>query len=109
MDQLKVTETKKDKYTLLEIEGSLNSYTYSDFQNKLYELIEKTNVLVEMNRVTNLSSAGLGVLMSAIETGEEKGYKLYIFQPSEVVKLAIDSTGFSDQFKLIDSLPEAVW
>jgi anti-anti-sigma factor len=109
MDQLKVTETKKDRYTLLTIEGSLNSYTYSDFQNKLYELIEKTNVVVEMTNVSNLSSAGLGVLMSAIETGEEKGYKLYILKPSEVVKLAIESTGFSDHFNSVQSESEAQW
>lgn len=91
---------------LLEIEGSLNSYTYTDFQDKLYSLVERSNVCVDMSGVSNLSSAGLGVLMSAMEAAEDKGYQLSILKPSEVVKMAIDSTGFGDMFKMVQSVSE---
>ncbi len=103
MDQLTITEKKTDKYVLLDIEGSLNSYTYPDFQDKLYALVQKSNVCVDMSKVSNLSSAGLGVLMSAMESGEERGFSLYILKPSEVAKMAIESTGFGDVFKIVQS------
>jgi anti-anti-sigma factor len=106
MDNLQITEKKMENFVLINIEGSLNSYTYTDFQDKLYALIEQTNVCMDMSKVTNISSAGLGVLMSAMETGEEKGFTLYILNPSDIVKMAIDSTGFGEMFKIINSTDE---
>jgi len=91
---------------LIELDGSINSYTYTDFQDKLYTCIEKSTVVIDMSKVVNLSSAGLGVLMSAMETGEEKGHRLYIMKPSQIVTMAIDSTGFIDMFKIITSVNE---
>lgn len=107
MDQLKVTKKTDEGKTILDIEGSLNSYTYTDFQDKLYALIEKGSVVIDMSKVGNLSSAGLGVLMSAVETGEEKGNKIHILKPSDVVKMAIDSTGFSEMFNIIEDINQA--
>ena len=103
MEQLHVSEKKMEGYILLEVEGTVNSYTYTDFQDKVYKLMEQNTVCLDMSKVINLSSAGLGVLMSAQEAGEEKGNKLYILTPSDVVKAAIESTGFSNLFKLVAS------
>jgi len=108
MDQLKVTRKNHGTIVELDIEGSLNSYTYTDFQDKLYSLIEETSVVINMNKVVNLSSAGLGVLMSAVESGEENGNQLHILSPSNIVKMAIDSTGFSDMFNIIQDLNQVV-
>jgi anti-anti-sigma regulatory factor len=46
--------------------------------------------------------------MSALDDGEQLGNKLYIMKPSEVVRLAIESTGFSEMFTVIYSLTEVV-
>jgi anti-anti-sigma factor len=90
------------------VSGTINSYTYTEFQVKVYNLIKKTNLVLDLSRVTNLSSSGLGVLMSALDDGEQLGNKLYIMKPSEVVRLAIESTGFSEMFTVIYSLTEVV-
>ncbi|MFP4363063.1 MAG: STAS domain-containing protein [Spirochaetia bacterium] len=107
MEQLDVIDKKIEapigKVTFLTLEGSVNSYTYSDFQDKLYSLVENTHTCIDMSKVVNLSSAGLGVLMSAMETAEENGFRLYIMNPSNVVDLAINSTGFREMFLIIDS------
>ena len=44
--------------------------------------------------------------MSAYDDGEENGHSIFILNPSDIVRLAIDSTGFSDMFKIIRSLDE---
>ncbi|MCX7655799.1 anti-sigma factor antagonist [Treponema sp. J25] len=106
MDHLNISERPGDNYVLLEIMGTINSYTYSDFQQRVYTLIDQTNLVLDMSRVSSLSSSGLGVLMSAIEIGQERGHKLYILNPSEIVRLAIESTGFPELFQIIRSIHE---
>ncbi len=108
MDHLSITERKSDGYVLLEIIGTVNSYTYTDFQQKVYGLIKTTNLVLDMSRVSNLSSSGLGVLMSAVEDGQETGHKLYIMTPSEIVRMAIESTGFQELFPIIRSATEVM-
>ncbi len=108
MENISIVEKTGSNYVLLEVAGTINSYTYTEFQNKVYGLIQQTNLVLDLSRVTNLSSSGLGVLMAALDDGEEKGNKLYVMKPSEVVRLAIESTGFSEMFTVIYSLTEVV-
>lgn len=108
MESISITEKTGPNYSLLEIAGTVNSYTYTEFQEKVYALIKENNLVLDLPRVTNLSSSGLGVLMAAVDDGEEFGHKLYIMNPSEIVRLAIESTGFSEMFPVIYSLTEVV-
>jgi anti-sigma B factor antagonist len=104
MENISIIEKTGSNYSLLEVAGTVNSYTYTEFQNKVYSLIKETNLVLDLSRVTNLSSSGLGVLMAALDDGEMVGKKLYVMKPSEVVRLAIESTGFSEMFTVIYSL-----
>jgi anti-anti-sigma factor len=106
MENLEIKEEQKDNCILLTILGNLNSYTYGLFEEKIYAAIKKADVVLDMGNVSNMSSSGLGVLMSAHDDGEDVGNEIYILNPSEIVRLAIDSTGFSDMFKVIHSLDE---
>ncbi len=108
MESITIVEKSGANYELLEVSGTINSYTYTEFQAKVYSLIQKTNLVLDLSRVTNLSSSGLGVLMSALDDGEQLGHQLYVMKPSEVVRLAIESTGFSEMFTVIYSLTEVV-
>lgn len=108
MENISIVEKSGSNYALLEVSGTINSYTYTEFQTKVYDLIKKTNLVLDLSRVTNLSSSGLGVLMAALDDGDAVGNKLYVMKPSEVVRLAIESTGFSDMFTVIYALTEVV-
>ena len=106
MDNLKIVGTNSAKLQLFHISGAINSYTFSEFETKIFEAIKISDVVLDMSAVSHLSSSGLGVLMSANEEGEEIGHKVYIMRPSNAVKLAIDFTGFSDMFNFIHSIEE---
>ena len=108
MENIAIVEKNGPNYSLLEVSGTINSYTYTEFQAKVYALIKQTNLVLDMSRVVNLSSSGLGVLMAAVDDGEELNHKLYIMKPSEVVRLAIESTGFSELFTVIFALTEVI-
>ncbi len=108
MEQLKLLEKKGANYVLLEASGTINSYTFSEFQTKLYSLVRDTNVVVDMSLVTNIDSSGLGVILAAFNEAEDSGYRLYIMRPSIEARKALDSTGFTDTFSLIQSVTEVL-
>ncbi len=108
MEQLTITEKKGANYMLLEVQGNLNSYTYTDLQQKLVELIKDNELVLDLSQVRTISSSGLGSLMVGYEDGETYGHKLYIMNPSNIVKLAIESTGFAAYFPIIHSITEVL-
>ena len=106
MENLIISKTSIKDALLLEVEGTINSYTYNEFEEQVYSAIKQDDVVLNLAKVKNMSSSGLGVLMSAYDDGEENGHSIFILNPSDIVRLAIDSTGFSDMFKIIRSLDE---
>ena len=106
MEDLKIISTNTADFQLLKISGAINSYTFTEFETKVFAAIKVCDVVLDLSSVSHLSSSGLGVLMSAREEGEEINNKIYILKPSSVVKMAIDSTGFSDMFSFINSIED---
>ncbi|MCS7298766.1 MAG: STAS domain-containing protein [Spirochaetia bacterium] len=104
--KLFINVSDEGKFILIKAKGSINSYTYDDFQKQLYDAIEKKSVCIDLSEVDILSSAGLGTIMYAIEKGEEKGFKVFILSPSSVALEAINSTGFKDMFNIVFSLSD---
>ena len=108
MEQLSIIEKKGANYMLLEVTGNLNTYTYTELQTKIVTNIKDAEVIVDLSAVRGISSSGLGSLMVGYEDGETYGHKLYIMNPSQIVKLAIDSTGFAEYFPVIHSVNEVL-
>lgn len=107
MTQLDITVHNEHHRLLLSVAGPINSYTFTDFQEKVYKAVAQADTAVDMERVTALSSAGIGVIMTAMEDAETTGHGFAIVNPSEIVKLAIDSTGFGDRFPIVKTLKQA--
>lgn len=106
MENLKIIGTNNANFYLLKMTGAIDSYTFTEFETKIQDAIKKANVVLDLSQVSRLSSSGLGVLMSATEETESLGHKIYILKPSSAVKMAIDSTGFTDMFNFIQSIDE---
>ena len=106
MENLIITESKVADCLLLAVEGTVNLYTSGDFEKKVYSAIKDNDVVLDLSKVGTLSSSGIGVLMTAHNESEENGHKMYILNPAKDVKMALDSTGFSDVFRMIRSIDE---
>ncbi len=106
MQNLSLVEKIHEKYVLLEVMGSINTYTYKEFEAKIDKHIKNNNLVLDLSRVKNISSSGLGILMAAFDEVEESGHTIYFLNPSDIVKLAIDSTGFPEAFNIIQSVNE---
>ena len=106
MENLIITESKVADCLLLAVEGTVNLYTSGDFEKKVYSAIKDNDVVLDLSKVGTLSSSGIGVLMTAHNESEENGHTMYILNPAKDVKMALDSTGFSDVFRMIHSIDE---
>ncbi len=107
MTQLDIFEKEDGDRRILILAGPVNSYTYTDLQEKLMKaLAQAAFVIVDMEKVTNLSSAGIGVLMAALDDAQEAQKRLVLLRPSEISKLALESTGFAERFPMAESLRE---
>ena len=70
MDQVTLVEKKGANYVLLEVAGTINSYTFTDFQTKVYALVKDTNLVLDLSEVNKMDSSGLGVILAAYNDAE---------------------------------------
>lgn len=108
MEQLKIQEKRGANYALLELAGVIDSYNFTEFQQKAYSLIKETNLVVDMSEVVSMDSSGLSVILGTYNDGEEYGNTLYIMRPSNGAQKAIESTGFLDDFHIIHTVTEVL-
>jgi len=92
--------------TILKMHGSVNFFNFSEFKDKLYFLLENSDVCLDMHDIIGFASAGAGVLMAALEVSHTHKHTLYILNPSRIVIMTIKATGFYSHFKVISSLKE---
>jgi len=106
MTQLDISERNEGSRVVLLISGPVNSYTFTEFQQRLERAMGKGEVVIDMEKVTTLSSAGIGVIMAALDDAEASGAKLSILRPSEIARLALESTGFMERFPVFQNLKD---
>ena len=106
MEQLTIIEKDGANYHLYELEGALNAYTLGEFQDTLYDAVQKNNIVLDMSRLVELDASGIGLLMAAYNDSEDAGNKLYFMTMSNEADKAIAATGFKYVFNLINSVTE---
>ena len=106
MEQITITEKDGANYHLYELEGALNAYTLGEFQDTLYDAVQKNNIVLDMSRLIELDASGIGLLMAAFNDSEDVGNKLYFMSMSNEAEKAISATGFKYLFNLINSVTE---
>jgi anti-anti-sigma factor len=106
MEQLTLTEKNGENYILLELNGTINSYTATEFRNKVFTYIATTNLVLDLSEVHSIDSTGMGIIMAGFNDGIESKHKLFLMNPSAEARQVIDDTGFSDTFIFIHSVTE---
>lgn len=106
MNQLAINEKVGPNYKLLELTGDITAYTLSDLQEKMYQYILETNVVLDMAQVTSMDGSGVGAVLATINDGDENGTKLFIMNPSDSAHEALTRTGFWSSFHVIHAITE---
>lgn len=86
----------------VEISGKIDAVTAPELEKSLIDVIaEKSEIVLDFDKVTYISSAGLRVVLFAQKTIDGQGGKLIITNVDEDVYEIFEMTGFSNAFQII--------
>lgn len=91
-----ITEERNNNLVTLKIEGRLDTTTAPTLEKTIGEIIDSvTELILDMNQLTYVSSAGLRVLLSTQKQMNKIGTMKLIGVCEEVMEV-FEMTGFSD-------------
>ena len=98
---MKIDMIKNDRYLEIVLEGRLDTTTAPELENKMNELEEIDNLVLNFEKLNYISSAGLRVLLSMQKVMNKQG-KMLIINVSDNVRDVFEVTGFNDILNIQD-------
>jgi len=94
----------------IEAEGFLDAHTFEDMENLISSLFRQNcyKLIVKLEKLDYISSAGAGVFVGAIGTAKDMGGDIVFLAPSPNVKEVFDLLGLSAIFQFADTQEQAV-
>ena len=97
---LKITTYKDGAEYTFTLEGRLDTITAPDLEGKINEAVEDADKLIlDLAKLEYISSAGLRVLLGAMQAMEGKG-DMVVRNPTRSVREVFDLIGFSNLFHI---------
>ena len=107
---MEISTKEMKRVSLLTVSGRVDSSTAPDLDKTFQALISagRSRLVVDMNGVEYLSSAGLRALVSAAKSAKASGGDVCVAQPSKRVREVLELAGLTSIFAMYDDLIEAV-
>ena len=107
---MNITLRDSGETKIVDFEGSLDTNTSLEAEGQLNTLLEQgaQKVLVNLEKLDYISSAGLCVLLATTKQLRSGGNDLRICCPNEMVQEVFDISGFSTIFSVFKAEPEAL-
>ncbi len=107
---VEILVTEMNRADLVQIEGRVDSSNAEKLQIALEQQIDKgvVNLVVDLEKVDYMSSAGLRTLVSALKRVKKDGGDLRICAPSERVQEVLELAGLTSIFEVFDDQVTAV-
>ena len=105
-----INKVQQDALSVLGVEGFLDAHTAPEFERSIQSEIDGGHVRIVVNceKLTYISSAGLGVFMSFVEEIRERGGDIKICGLIPKVKQVFEILGFPAIYDIVDDVPAAV-
>lgn len=105
-----VHRTAHGDISVLHLDGFLDAHTAPIFEQAIQAELDakRWRLVVDGEKLTYISSAGLGVFMGFIEQIREEGGDLKIAALSPKVRQIFEILGFQAIYDMVDSIPDAV-
>jgi anti-sigma B factor antagonist len=107
---MKMTIHKINDFSVLNIDGRIDSSNFSFFEEEINQLLDKgvKNIIFNCSGLKYISSSGLRIfLVTQKKTISLKG-KLHLCNMQPAIKEIFDISGFSNIFMIFDTLGEAL-
>lgn len=104
MSGFDISRSDFDKGTSLHLSGFLDAHTVPVFEDAIQNLLKEKifNIIVNMQNLDYISSAGLGVFMGFIEEIRENGGDIKLSNLSAKVFKVFDLLGFPALFEIFE-------
>ncbi len=98
-----------DDFAVISLEGAVDAHTAPQFEEAVQAVIDagQNKIVVDCERMTYISSAGLGVFMCFIEEVRDEGGDIKICGLSEKVKQPFEILGFETLYDFCDDVAGA--
>lgn len=98
---MQITEIKNEGGIQLSVEGKVDTITAPQLQQAILTAFQKAkNVVLDMEQVGYMSSAGLRALLLGTKTASSKGGSLTLIHVQDAVMQVFKVTGFSNILKI---------
>lgn len=109
-NQFALESSFADGLTVIKLDGYLDAHTAPKFEDAIQSEMDAAHyrIIVDCEKLTYISSAGLGVFMSFIEEiREQAGGDIKICGLTPKVQQVFDILGFPEIYDMCASVPEA--
>jgi anti-sigma B factor antagonist len=105
---MNIDTTILDGLVVAAVSGEIDSHTAPEAQSQLVPLIEKGDLILDMENITFLSSAGLRILLVIYRQAETINHKIALAGLNDTVKDTMEITGFLKFFTVCSNKEEAL-
>ena len=105
-----VQRTEEGDISVLALEGFLDAHTAPIFEQAIQSELDngRRRLVVDGQRLSYISSAGLGVFMGFIEQIRQEGGDLKICGLNQRVRQIFEILGFQAIYDMLDTVPDAI-
>ncbi|MFY0599411.1 MAG: STAS domain-containing protein [Cyclobacteriaceae bacterium] len=101
--------TKEESYHLISVTGDVDASSSIELDNALKEASENaTKILVDLNGLEYISSAGLGVFISYLEELKSKNIKLVLYGMKAAVLEVFQILGLQNLILIVSTKEEGI-
>jgi anti-sigma B factor antagonist len=106
----RIHQSSQGDISIFKVEGYLDAHTAPEFERAIQAEIDagRHRLIVDCEKLTYISSAGLGVFMGFIEEIREREGDIKICNLVPKVRQTFELLGFQQLYHILDSLPEAI-
>ncbi|MGD8402581.1 MAG: STAS domain-containing protein [Anaerolineales bacterium] len=110
MANLSIVTDSTQNVAVMKVKGRVDSNTASELDNALENLLNsnKDKIVLDLENVDYLSSAGLRALVKALKDAQKSGGDLRLAAVSEPIDVILRTVGMLQMFKMFPNNEEAV-
>lgn len=107
---MEIISSEQGDVTILAISGSLDAMTADDVSEQIRLAFDRqrTKLVLDLDGVEFMSSAGLRTILASLQISRQKGGDLRLAGGSSNIKRMLDFSGFTKILKAFDTNEEAV-
>ncbi len=106
---VEINTKSEEAYYLIEVSGEIDASSSIELDDAIKEGLENNrHILIDLQNLEYISSAGLGVFISYLEELKEKERKMILFGLKPKVKEVFEILGLQHIIKMVETKSEGI-